>query len=92
MLVFDSFLGTNYIGKEEEKAAVEVIRSQSLFRYDGPNLLRKTEQFENNVKEYIGVEHVIACSSGAAALKMSCVALNIDYDRFYLYSFSGSCS
>lgn len=79
MLVFDSFLGTNYIGKEEEKAAVEVIRSQSLFRYDGPNLLRKTEQFENNVKEYIGVEHVIACSSGAAALKMSCVALNIGY-------------
>lgn len=79
MLAFDSFLGTNYIGKEEEQAAIEVIRSQSLFRYDGPDLLRKTEKFEGELQEYLGAENVIACSSGAAALKMSCVALNIGY-------------
>ena len=89
MLVFDSFLGTNYIGKEEEEAAVEVIRSKSLFRYDGPHLLRKTEQFERKVKDFIGAENVIACSSGAAALKMSCVALDIGYgDQVIMTAFT----
>lgn len=79
MLAFDSFLGTHYLGKEEENAAIEVIRSKSLFRYDGPNLLRITEKFENNLKNFLGIEYVIACSSGASALKMCCVSLGIGF-------------
>lgn len=86
MLVFDSFLGTHYLGMEEEKAAVEVIRSQSLFRYDGPHLLRKTEEFEKNLREFFSTDYVIACSSGASALKMCCVALNIGYGDEVLMS------
>ncbi len=77
MLVFDSFLGAHYYDKREEKAAIKVIQSKSLFRYDGPNLLKMTEEFEQAVSVLLGLPYVIACSSGTAALKMSCVALDI---------------
>lgn len=89
MLVFDSFLGTHYLGEEEEKAAIEVIRSKSLFRYDGPDLLRITEKFENNLKKFLDAEYVIACSSGASALKMCCVSLGIGFgDEVIVPSFT----
>ena len=42
----DPFLGTNYIGKEEIRAVNKVLKSKSLFRYHGPKLLYKTDEFE----------------------------------------------
>lgn len=73
----DSFIGSHYIGREEQEAALQVIRSKSLFRYDGLQLLHKTDKFEEAVKQFLKVDHVLACSSGAAALKICCVALDI---------------
>ena len=73
----DPFLGTHYIGKEEEKAVKKVLRSKSLFRYHGPNLLYKTDEFEKNMANYLGVKYVLACSNGAAAIKLCCIANGI---------------
>ena len=41
----DPFIGTHYIGKEELKAVKQVLKSKSLFRYHGPNLIYKTDEF-----------------------------------------------
>lgn len=73
----DAFIGTHFLGEEEKHAAIEVIESKSLFRYDGPNWLNKTGEFEEAIKQYFNVKNVLACSSGASALKLACVALNI---------------
>lgn len=74
---FDAFIGTHYIGEEEKQAVMEVLNSQSLFRYDGLNWLNKTGEFENELSKFLGCENVLACSSGTSALKLSCVSLEI---------------
>lgn len=74
---FDAFIGTHYIGEEEKQAVMEVLDSQSLFRYDGPNWLNKTGKFESELSKFFGYENVLACSSGASALKLACVSLGI---------------
>ena len=73
----DPFIGTHYIGKEEIKAAKKVLKSKSLFRYHGPKLLHKTDEFEQNMKEYLGVKYVLACSNGGSAIKLCCIANGI---------------
>lgn len=73
----DPFLGTHYIGKEEQKAAKKVLKSKSLFRYHGPNLLYITDEFEQNMARYLGVKYVLACTNGAAAIKLCCIANGI---------------
>lgn len=73
----DPFIGTHYIGKEEIKAAKKVLKSKSLFRYHGPKLLYKTDEFEQNMKEYLGVKYVLACSNGGSAIKLCCIANGI---------------
>ena len=71
------FFGTKYIGKKEIKAVKKVMKSKSLFRYQGPNLQYMTNKFEDAMKKYLGVKYVLACSNGGAALKLSCIALGI---------------
>ena len=71
------FFGTHYIGREEKKAVDKVIKSKSLFRYQGPDLQYMTDQFEEAMKEYLNVKYVLACSNGGTALKLSCIALGI---------------
>ena len=73
----DPFLGTHYIGREEQKAVKKIIKSKSLFRYHGPNLLYKTDEFEKNMAKYLNVKYVLACSNGTAAIKLSCIANGI---------------
>lgn len=73
----DPFIGTHYIGKEELKAVKQVLKSKSLFRYQGPHLLYKTDEFEANMKKYLGVKYVLACSNGGAAIKLCCIANGI---------------
>lgn len=73
----DPFLGTSYIGKEEVKAVKKVLKNKSLFRYHGPNLLFTTDEFEKNMAKYLGVKYVLACTNGAAAIKLCCIANNI---------------
>ena len=73
----DPFIGTHYIGKEEIKAVKKVLKSKSLFRYHGPKLQYKTDEFESNLKEYLGVKYVLACSNGGSAIKLCCIANGI---------------
>lgn len=73
----DPFLGTYYIGKEEKKAVNRVLKSKSLFRYHGPNLLYKTDEFEKLMAEYLNVKYVLACSNGGSAIKLCCIANGI---------------
>ncbi|MDD3048400.1 MAG: DegT/DnrJ/EryC1/StrS family aminotransferase [Bacilli bacterium] len=73
----DPFIGTYYIGKEELKAVKTVIKSKSLFRYHGPNMLYKTDEFEKNMSIFLNVKYVLACSNGAAALKLACIGCGI---------------
>lgn len=71
------FIGTNYIGLKEKINVLKVLNSKSLFRYHGPNLLYMTDKLEEKIKQYLGVKYVLACSNGASALKLSCIAYNI---------------
>lgn len=73
----DPFIGTHYIGKEEEKAVNEVLKSKSLFRYHGPKLLYKVSEFEKNMADFLGVKYVLGCTNGAAAIKLACIANDI---------------
>lgn len=73
----DPFLGTHYIGNEELKLVKKVLKSKSLFRYHGPNLLYMTDRFEKEMAEYLGLKYVLACSNGSAAIKLGCIANGI---------------
>jgi dTDP-4-amino-4,6-dideoxygalactose transaminase len=64
-------------GEEEEAAALEVLRSRSLFRYYGPDLRHRTDAFEAAFCEVAGVEHTVAVSSGTAALTAAMIGLGI---------------
>ena len=66
-ILFDSFIGTHYIEEEEKKAALEVLDSKSLFRYDGPHFLNKTGEFEGNLRDFLGCENVLASLRANAA-------------------------
>ena len=59
------------IGEEEEKAAVECIRSRNLASYE------YITKFQEDFKSYIGVNYALAVSSGTAALHLALVALGI---------------
>src|SRR3954452_16625648 len=74
---YDTAKGVGAMGEEEVAAAVEVLRSRSLFRYYGPNHLKKVEEFENSLREKLGVEHAVAVSSGTAALQIGLVGLGV---------------
>ncbi|MBH5336225.1 DegT/DnrJ/EryC1/StrS family aminotransferase [Streptomyces pactum] len=64
-------------GEEEAAAALEVVRSRSLFRYYGPDLGHRTDAFERAFAELAGVPHTVAVSSGTAALTAAMVGLGI---------------
>jgi dTDP-4-amino-4,6-dideoxygalactose transaminase len=82
----DPFVGTHYIGKEEMRAVKEVLKSKSLFRHHGPNLLYKTNQLEQELAKFLGVKHVLAVSNGAAAVKLACIGNGIGYGDEVLMS------
>lgn len=71
------FIGTNYIGFKEKINVLKVLNSKSLFRYHGPKLLFMTDKLENILKKYLNVKYVLACTNGASALKLSCIAYGI---------------
>jgi perosamine synthetase len=62
------------IDEDELKEVKQVFDSKYLVQGD------KVEEFENLVKEYLNVKHVIAVSSGTAALHLALTALNINED------------
>lgn len=73
----DPFIGTHFIGRQEKKNVLKVINAKSLFRYHGPKLLYMTTKLEDELKKYLNVKYVLACSNGATALKLACIGLDI---------------
>jgi 8-amino-3,8-dideoxy-alpha-D-manno-octulosonate transaminase len=70
--------GMGYLDEEEVGAATEVLHSRSLFRYYGPNLLRKVEAFEHGLQNLVGAKYAIGVSSGTAALQCGLVGLRVE--------------
>jgi dTDP-4-amino-4,6-dideoxygalactose transaminase len=62
------------IGKPEIDAVARVIERGRMFRYFEPS---ECARFEERYAEYLGVEHVVLCSSGTAALVAAMVGLGI---------------
>ncbi len=71
------FPGINWIGKEEEKAVVDVVRKGSLFRYYGPQAPTHVAQLEDWARQFYGVKHALAVNSGTGALCTTMSALQI---------------
>jgi len=69
--------GLSLWGEEEEAAALETLRSRSLFRYYGPALLHRADQFESSFADLIGVPHTVGVSSGTAALAAALIGLGM---------------
>lgn len=69
--------GSTVYDEHESAAAAAVIEAQSPFRYYGPNLLGKVEQFERETCRYLGVKKAVAVSSGTAAVIVALKAAGI---------------
>src|SRR5215212_759792 len=66
------------IGREEEEAVLEVLRSKRLFRYYGPQSSRSwVSDLEDAFAATIGVHHAAAVSSGSAALMCALAGLGV---------------
>lgn len=66
------------IDEKEESLVLDVLRSQRLFRYYGPQEgPSKVAELEERFGALIGVEHALAVTSGTAALICGLVALGI---------------
>lgn len=73
------YCGNDLIDNAERKAVDEVMRDQSIFRYYGPNLKFRVDEFERQLTTYFNVSDTVCTSSGTAALKCALKSLNIGY-------------
>ena len=71
------YKGAAVIGEEEKRAVLEVLDSQSLFRYYGPRLLFKVAAFEADFARFVGASYALATSSGTAALRLGLAGLGV---------------
>ena len=71
------YKGAAVIGEAEKQAVMDVLDSQSLFRYYGPKLLSKVEKFEQDFAAFVGSKYAIGASSGTAALRLGLSALGV---------------
>ena len=61
----------------EKEAAIEVINSQSPFRYYGIEPLGKVDSFEAAYARYVGTNFALATHSGSTALSVALAALDV---------------
>ncbi len=81
--------GALLMGREEEKGVLEVLRSKTLFRYYGPEVLGKSTEFERRFAARIGSRHALAVNSGTSALKCALFAVGVGPgDQVLVPSFS----
>jgi 8-amino-3,8-dideoxy-alpha-D-manno-octulosonate transaminase len=71
------FVGAAQIGAEEEELVLAVVRSRSLFRYYGPDLQGTVARFEDALARRLARPHVLAVSSGTAALRVAFCAAGL---------------
>jgi dTDP-4-amino-4,6-dideoxygalactose transaminase len=72
--------GYYWMGKEEEKELVDLIRARYLFRYGDskdPSFKHRVKTLEEEVCAAFGVKHALAVSSGTAALITALAAAGI---------------
>jgi 8-amino-3,8-dideoxy-alpha-D-manno-octulosonate transaminase len=66
------------IGREEEEAVLEVLRSKRLFRYYGPtDSPSRVAELEEAFAAVMGVKHAAAVSSGSGALMCALAGLGV---------------
>ena len=70
--------GADLIGEEERKEVLEVIDSQSLFRYYGTDSRWKVKTFEEEFAQFVQIPHALAVSSGTAALRIAFHACGLE--------------
>jgi 8-amino-3,8-dideoxy-alpha-D-manno-octulosonate transaminase len=71
------FPGIHQIDNQESDAVLNVLRHRSPFRFYGLDLQREVEKLEWELAQYVGVSHVVAVSSGTAALQVSRASLGV---------------
>ena len=72
------FPGGMRIGREEEDAVLDVLRSKRLFRYYGPGKSSsRVEALEHAIEGVIGVSHCVAVSAGMAAIMAGLAAVGV---------------
>lgn len=71
------FPGANFYDREEENAALRVIRAKSPFRYYGPQCGYAVDRFEKEFAGFIGVRRALATNSGTQALATAMSALDV---------------
>ena len=69
--------GINWLGQEEERAVLDVLRKGSLFRYYGPEPPTHVAQLEAWARDFYGVRHALAVNSGTGAVCTAMSALGI---------------
>ena len=72
--------GYYWIGEEEEKELIDLIRARYLFRYGDekdPSFKHRVKTLEEEVSGSFGVNHALAVSSGTAALIVAMAAAGI---------------
>jgi 8-amino-3,8-dideoxy-alpha-D-manno-octulosonate transaminase len=69
--------GALLMGREEERQVLEVLRSKSLFRYYGPDVLGKVAGFEKALSLRLGRVPTLATNSGTSALKCALHAVGV---------------
>ncbi|MEE0981163.1 MAG: aminotransferase class I/II-fold pyridoxal phosphate-dependent enzyme, partial [Acutalibacteraceae bacterium] len=63
------------IGQEEIDAVARAINSKDFFKCNGSG--QEVYNFENELKEYVGVEHCVLMSSGFGALTSALIGLGV---------------
>lgn len=71
------FYGSDFIDDAEIEGVTNVLKSQSLFRYYGKNVLFKANEFEAHICDYAGTNYALAVSSGTAAIKCALKAVGV---------------
>jgi len=71
------FPGVNWYDRQEEQAALNVLRGKTPFRYDGVGKPRYVAAFEEEAKKFYGAKYALAVNSGTGALMTAMTALGI---------------
>jgi 8-amino-3,8-dideoxy-alpha-D-manno-octulosonate transaminase len=74
---YEPMRGLTLWGAKEDKAALDVLRSRSPFRYYGPDLLHRTDGFERDFAARMGADFAVAVSSGTAALACGLIGMGM---------------
>ncbi len=71
------FPGAYWIDEEEERAALDVLRNGSLFRYYGLHEPKYVSGYEDRARAFYGAKHALAVNSGTGALECAMAALGV---------------